>query len=138
MGKSVSGNGPCVKYIIPQKSASIVSIPEGGPTSETGSIPAGAREAECFHVNLIKQVGPMDGGPVKSNRYRCKECSAFLVTKPYTVEVGPTSVNEQAIAIAAKILEVAQLHEDTDEGGKVFMPDEDECGEIVGIARKMV
>ena len=38
----------------------------------------------------------------------------------------------------ALILEVAQVHEDTDEQGMVFMPDEKEWGLIVGLARKYV
>jgi hypothetical protein len=38
--------------------------------------------------------------------------------------------------LVVKILEVAQVHEDTDEGGMVYMPDEEEWGLIVGLARK--
>lgn len=41
-------------------------------------------------------------------------------------------------ALVAEILEVAQLHDDTDSGGKVFMPDEEEWGRIVGMARAAV
>lgn len=45
---------------------------------------------ECFHINLVKQVGSLDDGPAKSTRYRCQnpECGAFLVMKPYEVEVS--------------------------------------------------
>lgn len=52
---------------------------------------------ECFHINLVKQVGSLDDGPAKSTRYRCKECGAFLVTKPYVVEVsiGPALKAEE-------------------------------------------
>lgn len=39
--------------------------------------------------------------------------------------------------LIAMILEVAQVHDDTDECGKVFMPDEKEWGLIVGQARRM-
>lgn len=42
----------------------------------------------CWHIHLIKQVGALDDGPEKSTRYRCKECGAFLVVKPYTVDVS--------------------------------------------------
>jgi hypothetical protein len=49
---------------------------------------APAPSGTCFHVNLIKQVGPMDGGPEKSTRYRCQGCSAFFVIEPYRVEVS--------------------------------------------------
>jgi hypothetical protein len=38
--------------------------------------------------------------------------------------------------LTVKILEVAQLHNDTPEGGMVFLPDEKEWGEIVGLARR--
>jgi hypothetical protein len=38
--------------------------------------------------------------------------------------------------LVALILEVAQVHEDTDEQGMVYMPDEEEWGLIVGLARK--
>jgi hypothetical protein len=43
--------------------------------------------SDCIHVNLIKQVGPLDGGPVKSTRYRCEKCSEFFYIKPATIEV---------------------------------------------------
>jgi hypothetical protein len=38
-------------------------------------------------------------------------------------------------ALAVKILEIAQMEEESDEGAIVQMPDEDEWGELVGIAR---
>jgi hypothetical protein len=37
--------------------------------------------------------------------------------------------------MTVKILEVAQLTNDTEDGGTVFMPDEEEWGVIVGLAR---
>lgn len=48
--------------------------------------------AECSHIHLIKQTGPMDGG-LKSIRYRCEECSEFLYATPEetSVEYGPPS-----------------------------------------------
>jgi hypothetical protein len=44
---------------------------------------------------------------------------------------------KDATELIARILEVAQLREDTDEGGLVEMPEEQEWGEIVGLARKL-
>ena len=38
--------------------------------------------------------------------------------------------------LVVKVLEVAQLHDDTDTGGMVYMPDEEEWGDIVGLARQ--
>jgi len=48
-------------------------------------------ENQCNHINLVKQVGPIDGGVENSTRYRCKECGAFFVVEPYevTVTFGP-------------------------------------------------
>lgn len=40
--------------------------------------------------------------------------------------------------LVALILEVAQVHNDTDQSGMVFMPEENEWGEIVGLARALV
>jgi hypothetical protein len=42
-----------------------------------------------------------------------------------------------ALELVALILEVAQLSNDTDEGGNVLMPEDEEWGEIVGLARKI-
>lgn len=42
--------------------------------------------SDCIHINLIKQVGPMDGGE-KSKRYRCGECSEFFIVEPDIVRV---------------------------------------------------
>jgi len=47
------------------------------------------------------------------------------------------STLKESVGLVAKVLEVAQLHDDTDEGGMVDMPDEGEWGEIVGLARKL-
>lgn len=45
---------------------------------------------DCPHIHLIKQTGPMDGG-LESTRYRCEECSQFLIAKPAETsgEYGP-------------------------------------------------
>lgn len=47
--------------------------------------------SDCLHINLIKQVGALDGGPQKSTRYRCRECGEFFVLRPYevVVTIGP-------------------------------------------------
>lgn len=39
--------------------------------------------------------------------------------------------------LLVKILEVAKPHNDTEESGDVFMPDEEEWGIIVGMAREL-
>jgi hypothetical protein len=41
-----------------------------------------------------------------------------------------------AAELVTTILEVAQATDDTDQGADVFMPEEDEWGTIVGLARK--
>jgi hypothetical protein len=46
-------------------------------------------------------------------------------------------LQEQLNSIIIKIIEVAQPHDDTETEGMVFMPDEDEWGEIVGLARSI-
>jgi hypothetical protein len=64
------------------------------------STPKGIDAPPCWHIDLVKQVGTMDGGPAASTRYRCKECGEFIVGKPYSVEVsiGPAPSVEAAIA----------------------------------------
>jgi hypothetical protein len=52
-------------------------------------------KAKCPHVNLVKQVGPMDGG-AESTRYRCKECSAFLVATQLAAPQIATSAGGKA------------------------------------------
>ena len=59
----------------------------------------------------------------------CSFCGQY---HSVTASCRPQRIREDLVA---KILEVAQLRDDTDEGGIVEMPDEQEWGEIVGIAR---
>ena len=49
----------------------------------------------CRHTHLIKQVGPMDGG-AESMRYRCEECSAFLVATQLAAPQIATSAGGKA------------------------------------------
>ena len=53
------------------------------------------------------------------------------------LEAENAELREALSNLTAKVLETAQLYDDTETGGKVFMPEEDEWGEIVGIAREV-
>ena len=70
-----------------------------------------------------------------------------VMQNPSLIPGGPGFVGQEAnqreatakpndASLIAAILEVAQLTDDTEDGGTVFMPDEEEWGIIVGLARE--
>ena len=73
--------------------------------------------------------------------------SCDVMQNPSLIPGGPGFVGQEAnqreatakpndASLIAAILEVAQLTDDTEDGGTVFMPDEEEWGIIVGLARE--
>ena len=94
-------------------------------------MPASICGAGHFHEDncpqyIWKKVRWDTAGQIATTK--CADELAALLAAP-----GPEG---EAQELVVKVLEVAQLRDDTDEGGIVEMPDEEEWGLIVGLARK--
>ena len=106
-----------------QRTACEYAFEAGWDAAHGHTFPASARNQRFF------KCGACGNGPIVEKDIRCEICA------PHTAQRA-LEPREERDALVAEILEVAQLSDDTDKGGTVFMPDEDEWGAIVGLARK--